>query len=85
MAEEKKYKIGFRLYAEVELTEDELKAVAKGDSSCIENKYKAGDVKLGGGDSYIPIPWIEDNDELPDELVEEVSKLADYDDITVEI
>ena len=85
MAQEKKYKIGFRLYAEVELTEDELKAVAKGDSSCIENKYNAGEVKLGGGDSYIPIPWIQDNDELPDELVEEVSKLADYDDITVDI
>lgn len=85
MAEEKKYKIGFRLYAEVELTEDELKAVAKGDSSCIEKKYNAGEVKLGGGDSYIPIPWIQDNDALPDELIAEVSKLADYDDITVDI
>lgn len=85
MAEEKKYKIGFRLYAEVELTEEELKAVASGDSSCIENKYKAGEVKLGGGDSYIPIPWIQDNDELPSELRDEISKLADYDDITVEL
>lgn len=85
MAEEKKYKIGFRLYAEVELTEDELKAVAKGDSSCIKNKYNAGEVKLGGDDSYIPIPWIQDNDELPDVLIDEVSKLADYDDITVDI
>ena len=85
MAEEKKYKIGFRLYAEVELTEDELKEVAKGDSSCIENKYKAGEVKLGGGDSYIPFPWLQDNGELSEELLEEVGKLADYDDITVDI
>ena len=85
MAEEKKYKIGFRLYAEVELTEDELKAVAKGDSSCIENKYKAGEVKLGGGDSYIPFPWLQDNEEIPSELLEEVGKITDYDDITVDI
>lgn len=85
MAEEKKYKIGFRLYAEVELTEEELKKVASGDSTPIEKKYKAGDVKLGGGDSYIPFPWIQDNDELPSELIDEVSKLSDCDDITVDI
>lgn len=81
----KKYHIGFRLYAEVELTEEELKKVASGDSSCIENKYKAGEVKLGGGDSYIPFPWLQDNDELPSELRDELSKLADCDDITVDI
>ena len=81
----KKYKIGFRLYAEVELTEAELKEVASGDSSCIENKYKAGEVKLGGGDSYIPIPWLQDNDELPRELRDELSELADCEDITVDI
>lgn len=85
MAEEKKYKIGFRLYAEVELTEDEIKAVASGDSTCIKNKYKAGKVKLGGDDSYIPLDWIQDNDELPDELIEEVNKITNYSDITVDI
>lgn len=85
MAEEKKYKIGFRLYAEVELTEDELKAVASGDSTCIKNKYKAGKVKLGGGDNYIPLAWIQDNDELPDELIEEVNKITNYSDIDVNI
>ena len=85
MAQEKKYKIGFRLYAEVELTEKEIKAVASGDSTCIKNKYKAGEVKLGGGDSYIPLDWIQDNDELPDELVGDVNKLSNYSDLNVDI
>lgn len=82
---EKKYKIGFRLYAEVELTEEELKAVASGDSTCIKNKYKAGEVKLGGGVSYIPLDWIIDNDELPDELVGDVNRLSNYSDLYVDI
>ena len=82
---EKKYKIGIRLYAEDELTEEELKAVASGDSTCIKNKYKAGEVKLGGGDSYIPLDWIQDNDELPDELVGDVNKLSNYSDLNVDI
>lgn len=85
MAQEKKYKIGFRLYAEVELTEKEIKAVARGDSTCIKNKYKAGEVKLGGGDSYIPLAWFQDNDELPDELVVDVTRLSKYCDIDVKI
>lgn len=85
MAQEKKYKIGFRLYAEVELTEEEIKAVASGDSTCIKNKYKAGEVKLGGGDSYIPLAWVHDNDELPDELVREVLRRSNYNDIDVDI
>lgn len=85
MAEQKKYTIGFRLYAEVELTEEEIKAVASGDSTCIKNKYKAGEVKIGGGDSYIPLDWIQDNDELPDELIEEVNKITNYSDIDVKI
>lgn len=85
MAQEKKYKIGFRLYAEVELTEKEIKAVAIGDSTCIKNKYKAGEVKLGGGDSYIPLAWIQDNDELPDELVGDVNRLSNYSDLNVDI
>ena len=85
MAQEKKYKVGFLLYAEVELTEEEIKAVASGDSTCIKKKYQAGEVKLGGGDSYIPLAWFQDNDEIPDELVEDVSKLSDCDDITVDI
>ena len=82
---EKKYKIGFRHYAEVDLNEEELKAVASGDSTCIKNKYKAGEVKLGGGDSYIPLDWIQDNDELPDELVGDVNKLSNYSDLNVDI
>ena len=82
---EKKYKIGFRLYAEVELTEDEIKAVAIGDSTCIKNKYQNGEVKLGGGDSYIPLDWIQDNDELPDELVGDVNRLSNYSDLNVDI
>lgn len=85
MAEEKKYTIGFRLYAEVKLTAQELKAVASGDSTCIENKHKAGEVKIGGGDSYIPLDWIQDNDELPSELIEKVNKLSDYSDLYVDI
>lgn len=85
MAQEKKYKIGFRLYAEVELTEDEIKAVAIGDSTCIKNKYQNGEVKLGGGDSYIPLDWIQDNDELPDELVGDVNRLSNYSDLNVDI
>lgn len=85
MAQEKKYKIGFRLYAEVELTEDEIKAVASGDSTCIKNKYQNGEVKLGGGDSYIPLDWIQDNDELPDELVGDVNRLSNYSDLNVDI
>ena len=82
---EKKYKIGFRLYAEVELTEKEIKAVAIGDSTCIKNKYKAGEVNIGGGDSYIPLDWIQDNDELPDELVGDVTRLSNYSDLNVDI
>lgn len=85
MAEEKKYTIGVRLYAEVKLTAKELKAVASGDSTCIENKYKAGEVKIGGGDSYIPLEWIQENDELPSELIETVNLLSDYSDLNVDI
>lgn len=85
MAEEKKYTIGFRLYAEVKLTAEELKAVATGDSTCIENKYKAGEVKIGGGDSYIPLDWIQENDELPTELIDTVNELSNYSDLTVDI
>lgn len=85
MAQEKKYKVGFRLYAEVELTEEEIKAVASGDSTCIKNKYQAGEVKLGGGDSYIPLSWFQDNDEIPDELVGEVLRRSHYNDIDVDI
>lgn len=85
MAQEKKYKIGFRLYAEVELTEKEIKAVASGDSTCIKNKYQNGEVKLGGGDSYIPLAWLQDNDEIPDELVREVLRRSHYNDIDVDI
>ncbi|MBR6892534.1 MAG: hypothetical protein IKN15_04795 [Bacteroidaceae bacterium] len=85
MAQEKKYKIGFRLYAEVELTEEEIKAVASGDSTCIKNKYQAGEVKLGGGDSYIPLAWFQDNDEIPDELVGDVLRRSHYNDIDVDI
>ena len=82
---EKKYKIGFRLYAEVELTEDEIKAVAIGDSTCIKNKCEAGEVNIGGGDSYIPLAWIQDNDELPRELIEYVNKLSKYSDLNLDI
>ena len=82
---EKKYKIGFRLYAEVELTEDEIKAVAIGDSTCIKNKYQNGEVKLGGGDSYIPLAWVQDNDDLPSELIEVVNTLSKYTDLNVDI
>lgn len=82
---EKKYKIGFRLYAEVELTAEEIKDVASGDSTCIKNKYQNGEVKLGGGDSYIPLDWIQDNDELPDELVGDVNRLSNYSDLNVDI
>lgn len=85
MAQEKKYKIGFRLYAEVELTEKEIKAVAIGDSTCIKNKCEAGEVNIGGGDSYIPLDWIQDNDELPDELVGDVNRLSNYSDLNVDI
>ena len=85
MAGEKKYKIGFRLYAEVELTEEEIKDVASGDSTCIKNKYQNGEVKLGSGDSYIPLDWIQDNDELPDELVGDVNRLSNYSDLNVDI
>ena len=82
---EKKYKIGFRLYAEVELTEKEIKAVAIGDSTCIKNKYQNGEVKLGGGDSYIPLAWVQDNDDLPSELIEVVNTLSKYTDLNVDI
>ena len=85
MEQEKKYKIGFRLYAEVELTEDEIKAVAIGDSTCIKNKYQNGEVKLGGGDSYIPLAWVQDNDDLPSELIEVVNTLSKYSDLNVDI
>lgn len=85
MEQEKKYKIGFRLYAEVELTEDEIKAVAIGDSTCIKNKYQNGEVKLGGGDSYIPLAWVQDNDDLPSELIEVVNTLSKYTDLNVDI
>lgn len=71
MAEEKKYTIEFRLYAQVELTEEEIKAVAKDDTTCIKNKFHAGEVKLGGGDSYIPLDWIRDNDGIPMDLRQE--------------
>lgn len=85
MAEEKKYTICLRLYAEVKLTKEEIKAVASGDSTCIKTKYKAGEVKVGGGDSYIPLLWIQENDELPSELIEDVNKRSDFSDIEVDI
>lgn len=85
MAQEKKYKIGFRLYAEVELTEKEIKAVASGDSTCIKNKYQAGEVKLGGGDSYIPLAWFQDNVDIPSKLLLKVLRLSKYGDIDVDV
>lgn len=84
MAEETKYKIGFRLYAEVELTAEQLKTLAKGDSRYIESLIAGGQVELGGGDSYIPLPWLQENDDLPAELRDEVSRLAEFNDITVD-
>ena len=84
MAEETKYKIGFRLYAEVELTAEQLKTLAGGDSRFVEYLIETGQVSLGGGDSYLPLPWVQENDELPAELRDEVSRLANYNDITVD-
>lgn len=84
MAEETKYKIGFRLYAEVELTAEQLKTLAGGDSRYVEYLIESDQVKLGGGDSYLPLPWVQENDELPAELRDEVSRLANYNDITVD-
>lgn len=84
MAEETKYKIGFRLYAEVELTADELKTVAKGDTLYLEFLIESGQVKLGGGDSYIPLTWLQEDEEIPADLRDEVSRLANFNDINVD-
>ena len=82
---EKKYKSGCGVYEEVEVTVKEIKKKKKNDTNCIKNKYQNGEVKLGGGDSYIPLDWIQDNDELPSELIEYVNKLSNYSDLNVDI
>lgn len=84
MTDETKYKIGFRLYAEVELTAEQLKKVASGDSRYVESLIEGGKVDLGGGDSYIPLSWLQENEELPAELRDEVSRLSEFNDITVD-
>ena len=61
----KKYSIGFRLYAEVKLTDDELQKVIEGNAEPIAKLIEAGKIHLGGGDSYIPGTWLADNGELP--------------------
>lgn len=64
----KKYSIGFRLYAEVELTEKQLQKVIDGDSKPIAKLIEAGKIQLGGGDTYIPCSWLQDHAELPQSL-----------------
>ncbi len=82
-SEPKKISVGFRLYAEVDLTEAELKKIISDgqDRTIIAKLVKEGKVKLGGEctDSYIPGPWIADNDDIPASL----RKLNNEEDIEV--
>ena len=68
----KKISVGFRLYAEVELTTAELKKIISDgrDDTIIAKLVKEGKVRLGGQctDSYIPGSWIADNDDIPASL-----------------
>jgi len=64
----KKYSIGFRLYAEVQLTEAQLQKVIDGNAEPIAKLIEAGKIQLGGGDSYIPGTWLQDHAELPQSL-----------------
>jgi hypothetical protein len=82
MARKKKYKVGFRLSATVELTEKELLMVVNGDSSPIKTKLKRGDIVLGGGDSYLPGCWLTDDDNIP-QTVKDAYRASEADDIDI--
>lgn len=89
MAQEKAatYTVGFRLSAEVELTEAELIALVKGDSSVVKKKLDAHEVTLGGGDSYVPGSWLSDSD-IPDEVKARVlteCNMVNFDDIDLDV
>lgn len=84
----KKYKVGFRLYAEVELTEQELIALCKGDSSYVSSLVQSDQVELGGGDSYMPGDWLSETDEIPEEVKARVLNACGrltFDDVTIDI
>ena len=83
-----KYKIGFRLYAEVELTEKELIDVCQGDSRYLSSLIDSNQVNLGGGDSYIPGPWLSDTDEIPEDVKARVLTACGqltFDDVEVDV
>lgn len=61
--------IEFRLGARVALSPEELKTIVDGDSTPIVKALEEGRVTIGDGiDSYIPQPWLEENEEVPEEL-----------------
>ena len=84
MARTKKYAITFRLSATVELTEKQLLNVVNGNCSAIRTKLDRGEVKLGGGDSYLPGCWLTDDDNIPQSVKDAYKKSGCEDvDITV--
>jgi hypothetical protein len=88
MATTPKYKVGFRLYAEVELTEQELIDLCKGDSSYVSSLVQSNQVELGGGDSYLPGEWLSENPDIPDDVKARVLTACgqvNFDDVTIDI
>ena len=75
------YPITFRLAATVQLTEREILNLLAGDSEPIRRKLETGEIELGGGDSYLPGPWITDNEELP----QSVHDAHDGDDVDINV
>jgi hypothetical protein len=73
-------KLQFRLGSEVDLTEEEILQVLNGDSEPIRKALKEGKVSHEGVDSYIPGPWIEDNNALPNHIRDKYR-----DDVTIDL
>ena len=82
MARKKKYAITFRLSATVELTENQLLKVVNGNSSPIRTKLNRGEIKLGGGDSYLPGCWLTDDDNIP-QTVKDAYRATDCEDVDI--
>lgn len=63
-------KLRFRLGCEVDLPESEILRVLNGDSEPIRKALANGTANFDGQDSYVPGPWIDENEDLPESIKE---------------
>lgn len=63
-------KLQFRLGCEVDLPESEIRKILEGNSEPIKKALANGTAKFKGQDSYVPAPWIDENEDLPEDIRE---------------